>query len=246
MRTVIQISAAFLVLDGCDKRPIREVSILVGGVRQHCIRKGDGHFVFIDLSETEQIFEIAAPGFRTARRTVRPGAGPLPEVVVMQYAPDSLRLAGVSHYRFRFTKGGVPLADSQVQVTLRTGCGALRVVESAQKGQQTLTLSGGYAPMILYQDYEAGAAGTVTLIGYDPGSGYHELREPLGKALATGAVLSPCWTLETDREGMAILPSVGLFMQREELEFSFEAKGVQRQKLTLSLPAGACPAAVEF
>lgn len=246
MRTVIQISAAFLVLDGRDKSPVREASILVDGARRRCIRKGDGHVVFIDLSAVEHTFEIIAPGFRAARRTVRPGSGTLPEVVVMQYAPDSPQLAGVSHYRFRLAKGGVPLSDSRVKVTLLTGCGALRVVDSAKKGQQELALSGGYSPMLLYQNYEAEPAGTVMLTGYDQGSGCYELREPLGKALAAGAALRPRWTLDTDREGTAVLSSVGLFMQREELEFSFETEGAQVKKLTLPPPAGACPAAVEF
>lgn len=245
MRTVIQISAAFLVLDGRDKSPVREASILVDGARRRCIRKGDGHIVFTGLPAVEHTFEIAATGFRPARRTVRPGAGALPEVVVMQYAADSPRLAGINHYRFHFTKGGAPLADSQVQVTLLTGCGALRVVDSAKKGQRTLTLSGGYAPMLLYQDYEVGGT-TMLLTGYDRGSGCYELREPLEKALAAGAALCPRWTLDTDREGVAILPGVGLFMQREELEFSFETKGAQAKGLTLPPPAGACPAAVEF
>lgn len=246
MRSIIQISAAFLVLDGRDKSPVREASVLVDGAGGRCIRKGDGHFVFINLPAVEHSFAIGAPGFRTAFRTIRPGAGPLPEVVVMQYAPDNPRLGGIDHYRFRFAKEGAPLANCRVGVTLLTGCGALRVVDSAKKGRRQLALSGGYAPMLLYQDYEAGAAGTVALTGYDRGSGCFELREPLGKALAAGAGLCPRWILETDREGTAVLPGVGLFMQREELEFSFEAEGTQTIKLTLPPPAGACPVAVEF
>ena len=245
MRTVIQISAAFLVLDGRDKSPLREASVLVDGGRRRCFRKGDGHIVFTDLPAVEHTFEITASGFRPARRTFRSGAGALPEVVVMQYAADSLRLAGINHYRFRFTKEGTPLAEGQVQVTLLTGCGALRVVDGAKKGRQTLALSGGYAPMLLYQDYEAGGT-AMLLTGYDRGSGCYELREPLGKALAAGTALHPRWTLDTDREGTAVLPGVGLLMEREELEFSFETEGAQTKKLTLPPPAGACPAAVEF
>lgn len=84
------------------------------------------------------------------------------------------------------------------------------------------------------------------LTGYDRGSGCYELREPLGKALAAGTALHPRWTLDTDREGTAVLPGVGLLMEREELEFSFETEGAQTKKLTLPPPAGACPAAVEF
>ena len=245
MRTIIQLSAAFLVLDSRDKSPIREASILVDGVKRRCIRKGDGHFIFVDLPEGEHRFEIASPGFCTVRRLVQPGTGPLVEVVPMQYAPDSLRLGRISHYRFRFQKGGVPLANGRVEITLLTGCGALRVVDGAKKGQQTLALSGGYAPVMLYQDYDAGGAGTVTLTGYNRYDGCCELREPLKKALAAGAALCPRWTLETDREGAAVLPGIGLFMQREELEFSFEAQGAQK-KLTLPPPAGACPVTVEF
>lgn len=245
MRTVIQISAAFLVLDGRDKSPVREASILVDGARRRCVRKGDGHIVFTELPAVAHTFEITATGFRPARRIIRPGAGALPEVVVMQYAADSLRLAGINHYQFHFTRGGALLSDGQVRVTLRTGCGALRVVDSAQKGQQTLALNGGYAPMLLYQDYEAGGT-AMLLTGYDRDSGLYELREPLGKALAAGAALCPCWTLDTDREGTAVLPGVGLFMQREELEFSFETEGAQVKTLTLPPPAGACPVAVEL
>lgn len=246
MRTIIQLSAAFLVLDGRTKRPVREASILVDGGRRRCIRRGDGHVVFTGLPETAHTFEITAPGFCPVRRTVQPGAGAVPEVVVLQYAPDSLQLRSFNHYRFRFTKKGVPLADSRVEVTLLTGCGSLRVVESAQKGGQALALSGGDNPMLLYQEYEAGAAGTVALTGYDRGGGCYELREPLGKALAAGASLCPRWTLDTDREGTAVLPGIGLFMQREELEFSFRTEGTQGKKLTLPPPAGACPAAVEL
>ncbi len=241
MRTISRVSAAFLVLNGRDKSPIREASILVDGVRGRCIRKGDGYYVFADLSEAEHSFEISAPGFRTVRRAVLPGAGPAAEVVSMQYAPDSPRLGSISHYRFRFQKGGAPLGDSRVRVTLLTGCGALRVVDSASKGQRQLALSGGYAPVLLYQDYDAGAAGTVTLTGFDRSGGCYQLGEPLKKALAAGAVLCPRWTLETDREGVAVLPGVGLFMQREELEFSFEAAGSPAEKLTLPPPEGACP-----
>lgn len=245
MRSIIRLSAAFLVLNGRDKSPVQEVSILVDGVRERCIRKGDGHFVFVNLPTTEHTFEITAPGFCPVRRTVQPGAGALPEIVVMQYAADNPRLGGISHYRFRFTKGGAPLADGRVQMTLLTGCGALRVVDSAPKGRRTLALSGGYAPMLLYQDYVAGDV-AMLLTGYDRGSGCYELREPLGTTLAAGAVLCPRWTLDTDREGTAVLPGVGLFMQREDLEFSVETEGAQVKKLTLPPPVGACPVAVEF
>lgn len=245
MRALIQVSAAFLVLDSRDKSPVLDASILVDGVRKRCIRKGGGHFVLVDLPAAEHTFEISAAGFCTARRTIPPGDRALPEVVALQYAADSLRLRSINHYRFRFTKGGAPLADGRVQVTLLTGCGALRVVDSAKKGGQTLTLSGGYVPMLLYQDFDAEGM-AMLLTGYDRSSGCYELREPLKKALAAGTALRPRWTLDTDREGTAVLPDVGLFMQREELEFSFETEGARAQKLTLPLPAGACPAAVKF
>jgi len=246
MRTVTRVSAAFLVLDGRDKSPIREASILVDGARGRCLRKGDGYYVFTDLSEAEHSFEISAPGLRTVRRIVPPGAGPGTEAVIMRYAPDSPRLRSISHYRFRFQKGGAPLGDSRVRATLLTGCGALRVVDGASKGQRQLALSGGYAPALLYQDYDTGAAGTVALTGFDRSGGCYRLREPLSKALAAGAALCPRWTLETDREGVAVLPGAGLFIQREELEFSFQAEGLPPKKLTLSPPEGACPATIEF
>ena len=74
MRTVIQISAAFLVLDGRDKSPLREASVLVDGGRRRCFRKGDGHIVFTDLPAVEHTFEIQGlPQFVTAAAPVIAG-----------------------------------------------------------------------------------------------------------------------------------------------------------------------------
>ena len=159
MRTLSRVSAAFLLLDGRDKTPVLGATILVDGVRQKTVSKGDGHYVFINLPPTEHEYEISALNYHPVRRVLDASPELLPEIVPMQYAPDSPRLRSIPHYRVRFCRGGRPLDGETVTVTLQTPVGSLRVIEKAEKGAWHLTLGGGYAPAVLYQTFEAGPAG---------------------------------------------------------------------------------------
>lgn len=247
MRTLCRAAAVLLVLDGRDKSPLREASILVDGQRRRMVNKGDGHAVFLNLSEGAHCFEVAAPGFQTQRRTFSVQTEAPVEVVNMWYARDSVKLNGLDHFRFKFSgRGGLPMPGKGVRVTLCTGCGGLRVVETAQKGQRQLALSSGYTPQMLYQAYDAGKAGQIIFAGFDWGSGRYMLQKPLGEKLAAGAVLRPVWNLETDQEAVAVLPRIGLFMPWDELEFTFETEGEKIQKLTLPPAPGASQSAIQF
>ena len=201
----------------------------------------------LNLPEGEHRFEVAAPGYQTVRRTASFTGVGTAEAVVLQHDPESIRRKGIDHFRFRFLgKGEVPLAHRAVKVVLRTSCGSLRVVHSAKAGQSQLALSGGYVPAMLFQDCDAGKAGTVTLTGFDRESKCFMLREPLGGALTAGGALRSFWTLETGRDAVAVLPRIGLFMPWEELEFSFETEGEKERKLTLPPVPGTHEVIVQF
>lgn len=247
MRTVSRVSAAFLVLDGRDKSPLRQAAVLVDGQSRAVLSKGDGYFVVLNLPEGEHRFEITAPGYQTVRRTASfTGAGAA-EAVVLQHDPESIRRKGMDYFRFRFLgKGAVSLAHRTVKAVLRTPRGSLRVVDSAKAGQRQLALSGGYAPAMLHQDCDAGKAGSVAFTGFDRESGCFILREPLRGALAAGGVLRPFWSLETGRDAVSVLPRIGLFMPWEELEFSFETEGERERKLTLPPVPGTHEVTVQF
>lgn len=244
MRTLNRISAAFLLLDGRDKSPVLGASVLVDGARCKLVSKTDGHYVFTNLPPKGHVYEISAPNYHPVRRSL--GVDPeLPEIVLMQYAPDSPRLSSIPHYRLRFCRGGRPLGGQSVTVTLKTPVGALRLVEPSPKGEWHLTLGGGYASAVLYQLFDAGEAGELMPTGFDRAVGTYELRRPLDDALREGTLLRPRWRLETDRNGVAVLPFIGFYMQREELEFSFALPGAE-VILKAPPPSGAHPLDIDF
>ena len=83
------------------------------------------------------------------------------------------------------------------------------------------------------------------ITGYDQAAGQFTLQEPLAAPLGAGTLLRPVWNLETDRDGAAILPAIGLFLQREEVELSFSWDG-REQTLVTAPPSPSLRAAVEF
>ena len=247
MRTISRISAAFLVLDGRDKSPLRQASVLVDGQRRAVLSKGDGYFVVLNLPQGEHRFEVTAPGYQAVRWTADFTDAGTAEAVVLRHDPESIRRKGLDHFRFRFLgQEEALLSHRTVRAILCTPCGSLRVVNSAKAGQSQLALSGRYVPAMLYQDCDAGRAGTVTLTGFDRESGCYMLRKPLERALPAGGALRPFWTLETDREAVAVLPRIGLFMPWEKLEFSFETEGEKERKLTLPPVPGTHEMTVQF
>ncbi len=239
MRTISRVSAAFLLLDGRDKSPILGASILVDGVRRKMVAKGDGHYVFSNLEPTAHVYDISASGYHPARRTLGADPEALPEIIPMQYAPDSLKLRSIPHYRLQFCSGGRPLADTEICLELQTPVGALRLVEPARKGEYRLTLGGGYAAAFLYQPLKAGKA-EIMATGFDRAEGCYELQRALDADLPEGTLLRPFWRLSTDGRGTAILPLLGALMQRDELEFGF-AWGGNTAALRAAVPDGACP-----
>ena len=245
MRTLSRVSAAFLLLDGRDKTPVLGATILVDGVRQKTVSKGDGHYVFINLPPTEHEYEISALNYHPVRRVLDASPELLPEIVPMQYAPDSPRLRSIPHYRVRFCRGGRPLDGETVTVTLQTLVGSLRVIEKAEKGAWHLSLGGGYAPAVLYQTFEAGPAGELMTTVFDRAAGTYELRRPLDCALREGTLLHPRWQLETDRNGVAVLPFIGFFMQRDELELLFAWQD-KKVSVTAAPPGGTCLMNIDF
>ena len=110
-----------------------------------------------------------------------------------------------------------------------------------------MTLAGNYSPVLAYQcccPRQEGAADLV-IAGYDREAGQVILQEPLAAPLGEGTLLQPVWELETDRDGTAILPAIGLFLQREEVELSFTWEG-HRSGLTTAPPSPAVSAVIEF
>ena len=247
MRTIRRVSAAFQLLEGYGKGPVTGASILVDGRRAPCVAKGDGTYVFADLPPTPHRYEISAPGFCPVCRALPAVPAHFPEVVLMQYQPGAPALGRIGYFRLRFLEGGAPLALATVHVTLVTPVGALRLVERAAAGAWSLALAGGYSAPMAYQRYLPGQAGAAELLvtGYDRGSGRFLLQEPLAVPLEEGTLLQPAWELETDRDGTAILPAIGVFLQREEAGLAFRWNGRERTLVTAP-PSPSLRAAVEF
>ena len=234
MRTISRISAAFQVLDSYSKGAVTGASILVDGGRARYVAKGDGTYVFSDLPPVPHTYEISAPGYCTARMALPVVPLHFPEVVLLQYAPGTPLLGRINSFRLRFLWGERPLAGAQVRATLRTPVGSLRLVTAARAGERTLSLAGNYALGMLYQKCcpadEPGE--TLLLTGYDKAGGWYELQNPLASDLDEGTLLRPVWDLTTDRDGVAILPAIGLFLQREEVTFSFTQNGREQWLVT--------------
>lgn len=247
MRTISRISAVFQVLDSYSKGAVTGASILVDGGRARYVAKGDGTYVFSDLPPVPHTYEISVPGYCTVRTTLPVVPLHFPEVVLLQHAPGTPLLGRINAFRLRFLQGERPLAGVQVRATLQTPVGSLRLVSAARAGERTLSLAGNYALGMLYQKCcPADAPGqTLLLTGYDRAGGWYELQDPLSQALDEGALLRPVWDLTTDRDGVAILPAIGLFLQREEVEFTF-AYGGQEQRLVTAPPAPGSSATVTF
>lgn len=247
MRTIRRISAAFRLLDSYSKGPVLGAAILVDGRRMPYVAKGDGTYVFSDLPPMPHAYEISAPGYRTVRRSL-PAVPPyFPEVVLMPYAPGTPALERISCFRLRFLRGERPLAEKKIRATLMTAVGALRLVEPGEKGGRALALAGGYAQGLLYQHYCARErpASDLFITDYDQGTGQFLLQSPLETPLKKGGLLRPVWELETDWDGAAVLPAIGLFLQREEVELSFTLEG-QEQRLLTAPPSPSLRAVVEF
>lgn len=246
MRTIIQVSAAFLLLDGRTKQPVRDASVFVDGNRNGAVRKGDGHYVFMNLLPVEHTFEITAPGYCVISRQLPVAPELLPEIVLMQYATDNPRLNSIPHFRLSVTSGGVPVRREMIWAELRTAPGALRVIENSAKGVWNLALGGGYQGAMLYQPFRTdGLEKDILFTGYDTAAERYTLREPLPKAIKQGTLLRPVWELETDRNGLAILPFAGMFMQAEELEFAF-LWGGKNVRLTTRVPDPVLPLEIVF
>ena len=247
MRTISRISAAFQVLDSYSKGPVLGASVLVDGRRTRYVAKGDGTYVFADLPSQPHIYEISAPGYCTMRITLPASPLHFPEVVLLQHAPGSALLGKIAYFRLRFLEGERPLGDACIRATLRTNVGSLRLVASAGAGERTLSLAGGYALGMLYQKCcpQSAPEETMLLTGYDKVAGQYELQDPLAADLSQGTLLRPVWDLITDRDGVAILPAIGLFLQREEVEFSFNWNG-KEQRLVTAPPSPSVSVAITF
>ena len=246
MRTIRRISAAFQLLDSYSKGPVPGAVILVDGGRARYVAKGDGTYVFSDLPPVPHTYEISVSGYCGERLTLPVVPPHFPEVVLLQHAPGTPQLGRIPHYSLRFLEGERPLRDARIRVTLETNVGALRLVERAGAGESTLALAGNYAVGMLYQKYWfQGAEGPILITGCDQDTGRYELQEPLAADLEQGTLLRPVWDLRTDRDGTAVLPAIGLFLQREEAEFSF-ACGGREQRLTMALPAPSLRRTVVF
>ena len=246
MRTISRISAAFQLIDSYGKGAVTGASILVDGSRVRYVAKGDGTYVFSDLPPTAHDYRITAPGYRPVHRRLPVVPNHLPEVVLMQYEPGAPALGRISYFHLRFLERGTPLGNAEIRVTQTTPVGALRVVERAEKGSWTVSLAGGYAAGMLYQHCSPRQEAFDLLItGYDQAAGQFTLQEPLTAPLGAGTLLRPVWKLETDRDGTAILPAIGLFLQREEVELSFSWDG-REQTLVTAPPSPSSRATVEF
>ena len=246
MRTISRISAAFQLIDSYGKGAVTGASILVDGSRVRYVAKGDGTYVFSDLPPTAHDYRITAPGYRPVHRRLPVVPNHLPEVVLMQYEPGAPALGRISYFHLRFLERGTPLGNAEIRVTQTTPVGALRVVERAEKGSWTVSLAGGYAAGMLYQHCSPRQEAFDLLItGYDQAAGQFTLQEPLTAPLGAGTLLRPVWNLETDRDGAAILPAIGLFLQREEVELSFSWDG-REQTLVTAPPSPSSRATVEF
>ncbi len=246
MRTISRISAAFQLIDSYGKGAVTGAAILVDGSRVRYVAKGDGTYVFSDLPPTAHDYRITAPGYRPAHRRLPVVPNHLPEVVLMQYEPGAPALGRISYFHLRFLERGAPLGNAEIRVTQTTPVGALRVVERAEKGSWTVSLAGGYAAGMLYQHCSPRQEAFDLLItGYDQAAGQFTLQEPLTAPLGAGTLLRPVWNLETDRDGAAILPAIGLFLQREEVELSFSWDG-REQTLVTAPPSPSSRATVEF
>lgn len=238
MRTISRISAAFQLLDSYSKRPVAGATILVDGGRVRYVAKGDGTYVFADLPPIPHTYEISAASYCTTRVTLPVVPPHLPEVVLLQHAPGAPNLGQIACFRLRFLEEGRPLGNTLVRTTLLTPVGGLRLVEEARQGDSTLALAGNYALGMLYQKYRPqNAPGEMLLLtGYDQAAGRYELQDPLTVPLEQGTLLRPVWELQTDRDGAAILPAIGLFLRREEAEFAFTYDGIERRLVTESAP----------
>ena len=247
MRTISRISAACQVLDSYSKGPVLGASVLVDGRRVRYVAKGDGTYVFTDLPLVPHVYEISAHGYCTVRITLPAAPIHFPEVVLLQHAPGGAFLGKIAYFRLRFSEGERPLGDACVRAVLRTNVGSLRLVAPAGAGERTLSLAGGYALGMLYQKCcpQSAPEETVLLTGYDKAAGQYELQDPLTADLPQGTLLRPVWDLITDRDGVAILPAIGLFLQREEVEFTFSWKGKEQQLMTAP-PSPSLSAAVTF
>ena len=247
MRTIRRISAAFQLLDSYSKGAVAGASILVDGCRMPFVSKGDGTYVFSELPPTPHTYTISAPGYCTACRQL-PAAPPyMPEVVLLQHAPGAPALVRMAYFRLRFLAEGRPLHRQMVRVTLLTPVGGLRLVEGAKAGDYALALAGNYAAGMLFQPCcpQEAPGSELLLTGYDQAAKRYTLQEPLDAPLKRGTLLRPVWDLETDGDGVAILPAVGLFLQREEVEFSFVANQ-QEQRLVTAPPSPSCNLTVTF
>ena len=234
MRSVKRVSAAFLLLDGRTGAPVTAVTALADGSGAGCVRKGDGHIVFVDLPPGPHTFELAAPGYRPVRRTIPARTGLLPEVVILQYDADSPGLSRVPHFRLRCTSGGIPVPERRIRVELTTDTGGLRVIEKAAAGDGSILLS-SFQPGLLYRPFSAPTGEELLITGRDGAGERCLLRRPLEKELGPGAVLRPVWELETDRNGTAILPYVGALMPAGPLSFAVSL-GDARAELYTQMP----------
>ena len=232
MRTISRLSTAFLLMDLHTRDPVTDATILVDGKRCPCVRKNDGHVLFLNLPPTGHTYTISAPGYCTQELSLPVVPENEPEIILMNHTPDWPGIARVPHYRFRFKKGGKPLRES-VRVTLLNPTGSLRAVANVPKKSRFLPLGGTHSNGLLYQPYHPkGMRTDVLFVAYDGAAEQYELQQPMNSQLKQGTLLQPVWNLIPDCNGTAILPYMGLFFQGEEPELQFEYGGKTTRRTT--------------
>ncbi len=247
MRTLTRVSAAFLLLDVCDKQPLMGASILVDGERKPFISKGDGHYVFINLEPISHEYEISAPGFRPVKRNIPFPPGVLPFVLALHYDNGGEKIKSMPYFKFVLRAKGKLLKNTRFSLTMESSVPSLRVIENAEKGASFLKISSSFQRSMLYQEYICSKDGRELMImGYNWESGMYELQKPLEEAVQQGSLLKPRWNLETDEAGVVVLPVIGSFIQKEEIEFSARLDK-KEQKIILGPSGPGCEMAkVDF
>lgn len=223
MRVIYKASLVFLLKDIYSKMPITTAVILCNGKQNPYTRKPDGHYVFSNLYPGTYDISISAKGYTDINFTAQVREN---ETRVMSfdmpYAVDNANLTHVTRFEILVKDGKEPLANADITLKLKNEASFLKLTEPSEAGSNELKLNIDMVSGLLGQQYVYRVKKqdhNIYLYGYDSDKKCYFVENPLEQKLESEGKFYPCWNIQTDAVGRAVMPLISQFMKDDVIKF---------------------------
>lgn len=222
MRILHRAGLVFLVENAYFKTPITNALMLCNGKQLHCVRKSDGHYVFVDMQPGEYDVEIICTGYISAKMKVNLRENETQVITVdMSYSIDNPTLYDSAYFDITLNHLGKPVADEEVTVKLNNELDFLQLVEPIAPESNNVKLNVEMLPGILGQNYSYKIKKQnvdMFLNGYDTEQGCYTANETFENDINVGGKFYVFWRVKSDALGRVILPFMAQFITDNNIE----------------------------